>query len=136
MSAVPGPGRHAAPSPAQAGTALAPAPPEERGSTTVADRVVQRVACAAAAEHRSTRPVSDRLGGLVGRGSSARAEVRRGGGRVALRLEIAVSYPSPLARTAEEVRAHVSATVEALTGLTVHSADIEIVELVPAPRVR
>jgi len=124
--APPAVGPHSAPS---------PAPPQERGSTSVADRVVERVACAAAAEHPSTRPVADRFGGLVGRGA-ARAEVRRGGSRVALRLEIAVAYPAALARTAEEVRAHVTATVEALTGLTVHSADIEIVALVPAPRVR
>ncbi len=111
-------------------------PPEERGTTVVSDRAVRRLACAAAAEHRSTRPLGDRLGGLVGEGRRARAEVRRGGSRVGLRLEIAVAYPSPLARTAEEVRAHVAATVEGLTGLTVHSTDIEIVELVPAPRVR
>ncbi|NKY97240.1 Asp23/Gls24 family envelope stress response protein [Nocardiopsis alborubida] len=111
-------------------------PPEERGTTVVSDRAVRRLACAAAAEHRSTRPLGDRLGGLVGEGRTARAEVRRGGSRVGLRLEIAVAYPSPLARTAEEVRAHVVATVEGLTGLTVHSTDIEIVELVPAPRVR
>lgn len=111
-------------------------PPEERGTTVVSDRAVRRLACAAAAEHRSTRPLGDRLGGLVGEGRRARAEVRRGGSRVGLRLEIAVAYPSPLARTAEEVRAHVAATVEGLTGLTFHSTDIEIVELVPAPRVR
>ncbi|MEU0237498.1 Asp23/Gls24 family envelope stress response protein [Nocardiopsis sp. NPDC006198] len=134
---APGRRAHAARSPLRGGAPAGPstAPPEERGSTTVADRVVERVALTAAAEHPRVRPLAERLGGLAGRGP-ARAGVRRGGSRVALRLEIAVAYPSPLARTAEEVRAHVTATVEALTGLTVHSADIEIVELVPAPRVR
>lgn len=130
-TAVPGP--TAAPEPTVGG---GPVPPEERGSTVVSDRAVERLACAAAGEHRSTRPLGDRFGGLVGDGRAARVEVRRGGSRVSLRLEVAVAYPSPLARTAEEVREHVTTVVERLTGLTVHSTDIQIVRLVPAPRVR
>ncbi|MBB4935240.1 putative alkaline shock family protein YloU [Lipingzhangella halophila] len=104
-------------------------PPAERGTTTVPDRVVAKIATAAVSEVSGSRALTGRFGGLVG-GGGARSHARVSGTNVTLRLVIAVHYPSPLRRMAREVRAHVKHRVAEYTGLTVRHIDIEIAELV------
>ncbi|PSK95861.1 putative alkaline shock family protein YloU [Murinocardiopsis flavida] len=115
----------------------APGDPAERGTTTVTDRVVAKVAQRAAAEVEGVCERSGRLGGLVGAAPGAAAvQVRRSGTSVTLRMVIAVRYPAPLRAVAREVRARVRTRVEAHTGLVVRHTDIEVGGLVPRGRAR
>lgn len=108
-------------------------PPAERGTTTVPDRVVAKIATAAVSEVTGTHVLTGRFGGLVG-GAVARSHARISGNNVMVHLVIAAHYPAPLANVAREVRAHVTHRVAEYTGFAVRHVDIEIAELVPARR--
>ncbi|MDE3723502.1 Asp23/Gls24 family envelope stress response protein [Nocardiopsis sp. N85] len=105
------------------------------GRTVVADRVIERLVRHASLEHEAVRPLETPLPGGIG-GAPVRVEVRRGGSRVSLRVEVAMAYPCPLEETADGLRRHIVATVERTTGLSVHTTDIRIVRFVLAPRLR
>ncbi|MGI5120605.1 Asp23/Gls24 family envelope stress response protein [Marinactinospora thermotolerans] len=108
-----------------------PAEPEQRGSTTIPERVVAKIAARAAAEVGGTRRVGGGVTALLGSSSRpAKASARINGTTVSLRLGIAVRYPAPVRSTAREVREHVRERVEQTTGLTVRHIDIEITGLV------
>ncbi|RNL85740.1 Asp23/Gls24 family envelope stress response protein [Halostreptopolyspora alba] len=111
-------------------------PPAERGTTTVPDRVVAKIATAAVSEVTGTHALTGRFGGLVGSGAVARSHARISGSNVTVHLVIAAHYPGPLPRVAREVRAHVTHRVAEYTGFSVRHVDIEIAELVPARRAR
>ncbi|CAM4060653.1 Asp23/Gls24 family envelope stress response protein [Nocardiopsis rhodophaea] len=106
----------------------------ERGSTSISERVVTKIAARTAAEVAGVGEVSGGLGRLFGAGApSTRVTVRLSGREAertaTIRLGIAVRYPLPAATTAQHVREHVADTVERLTGIRVGRVDIEIVEL-------
>ncbi|MFH8486986.1 DUF6286 domain-containing Asp23/Gls24 family envelope stress response protein [Streptomyces longisporoflavus] len=99
------------------------APAAERGTTTVADRAVRRIAQRAATE----APVP---GGVeAGRGS---ATVR--GRRAEVAVTVTLPYPAVLDEAGERVRAHVAERTARLTGLTVSSARIRVRGLSPRER--
>ena len=111
-------------------------PVRERGTTTVADRVVVAVAARAAAEvpgiggvaRRAVRlPVDTRR---PDRGPQVEATVS--GDTVTLRLRLSVTYPMPVRAVTEEVRRHVADRVGVLTGKRVVSMDVTVVSL-PLP---
>ncbi|MEV4114177.1 Asp23/Gls24 family envelope stress response protein [Nonomuraea sp. NPDC049695] len=113
------------------GTATVPAqrpapqpPPELRGRTQIADRVVSKIACCAAAEVPEVREVH--LGNLPWTRSS-NAEVR--GDQAAVRLTVSLAYPSPLRAVAARLRKHVIGRVAAQTGLTVTRLDVTVTDL-------
>ncbi|MFD0431596.1 hypothetical protein ACFQ60_43515 [Streptomyces zhihengii] len=97
------------------------APAAQRGTTTVADRVVRRIALRAASE------------ALPGRGRAASAARRPFTGAGPVSLRIAAPYPATLSDTARRVRAHVADRTGELTGLDVAPVRLSITRLaVPA----
>ncbi|MFC5902009.1 DUF6286 domain-containing Asp23/Gls24 family envelope stress response protein [Streptomyces zhihengii] len=98
------------------------APAAQRGTTTVADRVVRRIALRAASEALPGP-------GAGGVGGSATVHGRRAG----ISLRIAAPYPATLSDTARRVRAHVADRTGELTGLDVAPVRLSITRLaVPA----
>lgn len=111
-------------------------PVGERGTTTVADRVIVAVAARAAAEvpgiggaaRRSVRlPVDARRAHRA-----PQVEATIAGETVALRVRLSVTYPEPVRGVTEEVRRHVTDRVGLLTGKRVGSVDVTVVSL-PLP---
>ncbi|MGW4674092.1 DUF6286 domain-containing Asp23/Gls24 family envelope stress response protein [Streptomyces sp. NPDC004324] len=83
-------------------------PAARRGTTTVSDKAVRRIAERAAREALPGRPVT---------ASRVSAAVR--GRRADMALGVSLPYPLPVAETAREVRRHVSERTRELTGLDV-----------------
>ena len=124
------PARHRAPS-----TELAP--PEHRGSTDIADRVVEKIAAGAVAEVDDAYGSARRLLGLRMPGATApRVTVLIDGHLATVRVAMSVRYPAPIRQVAREVREHVMARVGKLTGLDVRHVDIEIPTLITPDRGR
>ena len=108
----------------------------ERGTTTVADRVIVAVAARAAAEVPGIATVGRRvLGRPVDTARPDRAPrvvATIAGDTVALRLRLSVLYPTPVRAATEQVRRHVAERVYTLTGKTVGVIDISV-ESLPVP---
>lgn len=109
--------------PRQRGTAMA-----ERGTTTVRDRAVARIAARAVTELSESRELARGLGRLR-EPESGRVQVRRSGRVVVLRLRVGLTFPVPLRQTTARLRSHVSNRVQELTGLSVRRVDIEVARL-------
>ncbi|CAM5234416.1 hypothetical protein GCM10010329_62200 [Streptomyces spiroverticillatus] len=90
-------------------------PAAERGSTTVTDRAVSRIAARAWAEE-------------LPRGDAAlpSATVVRTGRTASVTLGVTLPYAADLAGTAERLRQHVARTTAALTGLTVPPPEVRV----------
>lgn len=116
----------------------------ERGTTTIADRVVERIAAQAVAEvdraAGATRQVLGVSLGSTDETTKARVSATVDGGIVSVHVVLAVRWPHPVREVTREVRDHVSEQVAQLTGLRVADVDIEVAELLtattPAARVR
>ena len=107
---------------------------EHRGTTTLADRVVEKIAAQAATEVDHATGLRRSLAGRdVGR-STVRAHVDLDGGVAALRLDLAVAFPAPVRVVTRAVRAHVTTRVGQLCDLTVDHVDITVAAL-PRPDV-
>jgi len=125
-------------------SAVAPAPPasaarpaaSERGTTTVADRVIVAVAARAATEVPGVGAAGWRvLGRTVDTARTDRVPwvvATIAGDTVALRMRLSVLYPTPVRAATERVRRHVAERVSTLTGKTVGVVDITVVSL-PMP---
>lgn len=112
---------------ADGGTSLAV--PEERGSLSIADKVIEKVATAAA---REIGPVTDQASGwrrLPGR-ALPRASAEIAGGHSRIGVEIATPWPRPLTTVAAETRDHVKERVTALTGMDVVAVDVTVADVV------
>ena len=86
-------------------------PAEERGRTTIADKVVERIAAIAAGE---VEAVTDPRQGWT--------RMVRGG--------LPKTWPTPLSGVAARVRDHVSDRGSALAGVTVTAVDVSIADVV------
>jgi uncharacterized alkaline shock family protein YloU len=118
-----------------AGTELAPA--EHRGSTDIADRVVEKIASGAVAEVDDAYGSARRLLGLRMPGATApRVTVQIDGHLATVRVAMSVRYPAPIRQVTREVREHVMERVGELTGLDVRHVDIEIPALITPDRGR
>lgn len=108
------------------------APAATRGRTVVDDRVYERTAHAASLE---TPGVVRHQGAaaLVGR-SLPRVEVRRSADHVRVRLDIALTWPSPLAETTAAVRDRVTRTLTHVTGSDVDAVDVTVTHFEPQNR--
>ncbi|RAY15821.1 hypothetical protein DPM19_08625 [Actinomadura craniellae] len=82
-----------------------------RGTTTVTDRAIARIAAHATG------------------GSAAMATVERGG--VLAWVAVAMPYPVPIGPAADRMRQEIATRVRQMTGLPVHQVDIEVTELEP-----
>jgi uncharacterized alkaline shock family protein YloU len=108
--------------------------PGQRGRTTIADRVVTKVAAQAVSEVEQTGGVARELAGItLGRqtgGGQARVAARIDGHLTIIELRLALSYPAPVRTVTREVRRHVIERVTGLTGLEVRHVDIEVARLI------
>jgi uncharacterized alkaline shock family protein YloU len=107
--------------------------PGQRGRTTIADRVVARVAAQAAAEVEQTGGAARQLAGItIGRQTgegTARVGVRTDGHLAMIDMRLSVAYPAPVRTLTREVRRHVMERVTGLTGFEVRAVDIDVVSL-------
>jgi len=116
---------------ATAPTALAV--PEQRGRTTIADRVVAQVATRAVAEVAQTggaarQLIGFTLGRQTGQGP-ARVSARVDGNLAMIEMRLTLAYPAPVRSLTREVRRHVIERVASLTGIEVRHVDIEVARL-------
>ena len=153
MQEIGAPGRHATdtaaaadqvrpeqPNAAPAGTTgeRPAAIPEPRGRTSIANRVVEKIAAQAVDEIGDAGGAPRRLLGVPlghpdGQGrAQATAELDGDIATVAVRMSI--TYPAPIRRTADAARDRVIARVNELTGLQVKQVDIDIARLTPPIR--
>ena len=112
--------------------AVLPAP-GQRGRTTIADRVVARLAARAVAEVEQTGGAARQLAGItIGRQTgegTARVSARTDGHLAMIQLRLSLAYPAPVRALTREVRSHVIERVTGLTGLEVRHVDIEVARL-------
>ncbi|MEU7296541.1 Asp23/Gls24 family envelope stress response protein [Streptomyces exfoliatus] len=102
-------------------------PVRGRGATTIADRVVAKIAAQAAGEGLAAVPQTQ---GAVPRGGArphASVVVHRDVARVAVSLEL--DYPSDVGRSCGAVRGRVRARVEELVGMEVHEVTVHVERL-------
>jgi uncharacterized alkaline shock family protein YloU len=103
-------------------------PPEERGRTVIADKVVERIAAMAA---REIENVVDTRSGLsrLARGALPHAEAVVAGGTSRIKVEVAAQWPTPLSEIAGGVRDHVGERVHTLTGVEVVAVDVRVADM-------
>lgn len=113
---------------ADSGTTPAVKPPDERGSLTIADKVVERIASIAA---REIEQVTDSRAGWTGMYRNLpRATAKVAGGRARIGVEVAAAWPSSLPAVSAQVRDRVSGQIESLTGVSVVAVDVTIADVV------
>ncbi|HEY3686543.1 MAG TPA: Asp23/Gls24 family envelope stress response protein [Streptosporangiaceae bacterium] len=101
-----------------------------RGTTTIADRVVERIAARAAREGgQVTGPGGVRS--LAG-GDEPRASASVDGSVAVVRISLGVVYPAPVGATTRAVRARVRDRVREMTGIDVRQVDIDVTRLTGA----
>ena len=110
--------------------ALAASDAENRGRTAIADRVVEKIAGAAAVEVDHVSGVPRRvLGQTLGKvkpDSQARASAKVDGSLVSISVSVAVEYPTPVRSVAGAVRDSVVQRVHALCGLDVVEVHVDV----------
>ncbi|WP_434995190.1 Asp23/Gls24 family envelope stress response protein [Arthrobacter sp. Ld5] len=108
--------------------------PHRRGTLTMSEKVVQKLAAQGASELPF---VGGLRGGVLGVGRHADAEQRPqasveiSGTTVAVFLDVAFDFPTDLAARSADIRRHVTATLERATGLQVRRIDITVKPLTP-----
>jgi len=116
-----------------------------RGRTTIATRVVEKVAARAAIEvDAATGPPRRLFGAILGpprADARARASAKIDQTRVTLSMSIGVQYPEPVRAVAARVRRNVTARIAQYCGMQVQNIDVTVPALVverpppPAKRV-
>lgn len=104
-------------------------PPEGRGRLLIADKVVQKIASAAAREVDGITGTRSSWTHKLGR-SLPRATATVAGGHARIAVHIAASWPLSLAPIAAAVHDHVTEQVTTLTGTTVAAVDVTIDDVV------
>ncbi|GAA4077971.1 Asp23/Gls24 family envelope stress response protein [Actinomadura miaoliensis] len=111
-------------------------PPESRGQTQIADRVLERIAARAVTETAQVGGAAPRLLGIpLGRDTAhtaARVTAHVDGHLAIVKVTLSVPYPAPIRQVTRRVREHVTTRVGELTGLDVRQVDIDIASL-PSP---
>jgi uncharacterized alkaline shock family protein YloU len=107
-----------------------------RGQTTIADRVVSKIAARAAAEVEQTAGAGRQVFGItVGRPARTappRTEVRIDGNVALVQVTMSVAWPASVRQVAQQVRQRVTEQVRALTGMTVAEVEVRVTALVGA----
>ncbi|MFB7311108.1 Asp23/Gls24 family envelope stress response protein [Streptomyces sp. NPDC056192] len=105
----------------------------QRGSTTISDRTVERIAARVLTEVENIGGAAGRLLGIAVPGEhtedSARVAAKVSGDSAALDVRLSVAYPRSVAHTTEDARARLVRRVAHLTGLTVTRVDITVTAL-------
>ncbi|MET3807793.1 putative alkaline shock family protein YloU [Nakamurella sp. UYEF19] len=111
------------------GTAAGVIAPDFRGTTTLADRVVQKIAARAAQEIPGCVGLHRRVVGIRTGRSAVAADAVTDGSITGLRIAVGIAYPAPITTTTRQIRAHVRDTVERLCDLSVDHVDIDVAEV-------
>lgn len=107
-------------------------PPEERGTTTVADVVVERTAAQVAREVGAATGLRRHVAGRGFGRPAVRAHAEVDGAVTSLRLDLGVQFPAPVRQVTREVRTHVVDRVSQWCGMRVDHVDITVAAL-PRP---
>lgn len=99
--------------------------PGDRGSLTVADRVIDKLAAHAASFVDGVVPAGSVLDRLAGR-QLPRATSQVRGRQARVGVQIAVVWPKALAETAGEVRQTVARELTRLSGLSIVAVDVTV----------
>jgi uncharacterized alkaline shock family protein YloU len=133
----------AAPPPATAEAASAGAPlpePADRGRTTIADRVVEKIAAQAAAEVDLATGGPRRLLGLGGQSDRPQVDARVDWPIATVDVVMAVAWPAPVAAVSDQVRRRIEDRLTTLAGVRTAGIDIRVsaltLETTTGPRVR
>jgi uncharacterized alkaline shock family protein YloU len=127
--------RHASPAaPTSPAPTASPVAPEHRGTTTVADVVVEKTAAHAAREVSRAAGLRRQLAGRGFGTPTVRAHADVDGAVTTLRLELGVEFPAPVRQVTRAVRSHVTDRVSVWCGMRVDHVDITVAAL-PRPTV-
>jgi len=111
----------------------APAAPETRGRTEIADRVLERIAAYVLAEIDETGGAARRVLGVplgpTGQRTRPQVTAHVDGHLAILQMRITVAYPEPIRQVTRRLRARVASRVGELTGVEVRQVDIDIARL-------
>lgn len=110
-----------------------PADPAARGRTTIANAVIEHIACYAAAEVSGVAPVGSGLEKVIGR-QYPKADANVAGSRAWVSLEISTRWPQPLAEVSAQVRETVSARLHELSGLDIDAVHVTVAQVLSAER--
>ena len=111
-------------------TAPAPAGTQDRGSTSLSDRVVNKIAARAALEVDHVHGTTKGLAASVFAAEPAVGVSSAIDGHLAqLRLQVEVDYPVSLRAVTRQLRTHVSERVRQLCDITVTDVDIQVTAL-------
>lgn len=103
---------------------------DERGRTSLSDKVIEKTAAAAALEVDHVHGTSNGLAAAVLRTDPAVGVQATIDGHLAqLRLDIEVDYPVSLRAVTRSLRRHVSDRVQALCEITVTDVDVHVTAL-------
>jgi uncharacterized alkaline shock family protein YloU len=105
-----------------------------RGHLVIKDRVVERIAEAAAVQVPGVAPAgatTSTVGAALGR-AYPRVDCDVAGGRVRAHVEIVGLWPTPAARLGAQVRDAVTGDLQRLVGLRVDAVDVSIAKVVRA----
>ncbi|MEU9014985.1 Asp23/Gls24 family envelope stress response protein [Streptomyces sp. NPDC048479] len=106
----------------------------QRGSTTISNRTVERIAARALTEVEHIGGTAGRMLGVAVTGEQAERSARvtakvSDGATAALDVRLSVVYPRSVAHTTEDARAHLQRRVADFTGLAVTRVDITVTAL-------
>lgn len=101
----------------------------ERGRTTIADRVVAKVAAQAATEVDHAAGLRRSLAGRSLGEARVRTSADVDGHVASLKVDLAVDYPSPVRQVTRAVRRQVTERVVTLCGMQVDHVDITVAAL-------
>jgi len=101
-----------------------------RGATTIADRVVEKIAVRAVSEVDAATGVARTILGVpigsTDETSHARVDATVDGGLVSVRVTMSVTWPTSVRHVTTRVRDHVTGRIESLTALHVAEVDITV----------
>jgi uncharacterized alkaline shock family protein YloU len=110
---------------------------EDRGSLSIEDRVVEKMAAHVIGEVEDVGGAARRwLGVPAGREDpdrSPQVRARVDGVVCSLQVRLSVGYPASVTRVTEQVRAHLTDKLSELAGLQVQAVDIVVTALHPPP---
>jgi uncharacterized alkaline shock family protein YloU len=105
----------------------------DRGRTTTADRVIERIAAKVITEVDGVGGAAQRVLGVAVGGEdldrSVKVTAQVSGYNAALDVRLSIAYPAPVAATTQQARDHLMRRVLELTGLTVTRVDITVTAL-------
>jgi uncharacterized alkaline shock family protein YloU len=103
--------------------------PATRGTLTVTDRVIERIAAIAAAQARGVVRAGSRWDTAMGR-QLPRVDSRTAGARARIVVEIAVEWPAALGEVASQVRSAVAERLQSLAAVDTDGVDVVVVKIV------